>query len=101
MQVRKDKKKKRKKKKIPVPYENIPQVPTLFIIYIQPLTLHCINTLQLKHCRQVSLEKQKHDSNINKAEHGYNIGMHAVDKTSCKQHIKTKQGLLVRLNMIS
>lgn len=74
------KKKRKERKKFPILYENIPQVPTLLIIYIQPLTLHCINTLQLKHCRQVSLEKQKYDSNINKAEHGYNIGMHAVNK---------------------
>lgn len=84
MQVRKDKKKRKIKKRIihfPQLYENI-QVPTLFFIYTQLLLLllHCIGNLQLKHCRQVSLEEQKCDSNINKAEHGYNIGMHAVDK---------------------
>lgn len=71
---------KKKKWKFPALYENIPQVPTLFIIYthLPQLPLHCINNLQLKHCRRVSLERR--DSEINKAEHGYNIGTHAVNK---------------------
>ena len=34
----------------------------------------------LKHCRRVCLEKLKRDSKINKAEHGYKTGMHAVSK---------------------
>lgn len=57
-------------------------VPTLFITYthVLPLPSHCIHNLQLKHRRSISLEKQTYDSEINKAEHGYNIGMHAVNK---------------------
>lgn len=80
---RKKKKKKQTKNKFSALYENIPQVPTLHH-YIQTAPTascpHCIDHLQLKHCRRVSLVKLKYDSNINKAEHGYNIGMHAVDK---------------------
>lgn len=64
------------KKKKPALYENIPQ--HYIHTHLLRLLSHCIDNLQ--YCRQVRLEKHKYDSNINKAEHGYNIGMHAVNK---------------------
>ena len=49
--------------------------------YIQTASVPtAVTSYKSSYCRHVRLEKHKYDSNINKAEHGYNIGMHAVDK---------------------
>lgn len=82
MQVRKD------KKKFPSLYENIPhgqspntelssfmyrQTPTASSpLHRQSSDYYILQTNQTK--------KHKYDNNINKAEHGYNIVMHAVNK---------------------
>lgn len=46
-------------------------------ITVYTLSSYSSDNPQLKYCRPVCLEKLKYESNINKAEHGYNIGMHA------------------------
>lgn len=74
MQVRKDKK---KKKSFPRRMKIYHKSNIIYRHILQPL-FHCSDNLQ--YCREVRLEKHKYDSNINKAEHGYNIGMHAVNK---------------------
>lgn len=84
MQVGKD-------KKFPSLYENIPREHYTHTQTLQlPLSNH--------HTTQISLQKHKYDKNINKAEHGYNIGMHAVNTHPVNNIFKTKQNLL-RLNI--
>lgn len=60
-------------------YENITHAPSLLITNRAPTALlHRQSTTPTMQTSRST--KHKHDSDINKAEHGYNIGMHAVNK---------------------
>lgn len=68
--------------------------------------LLCSHNLQLRQRRHISLEKKREKKqakcagHINKAEDGYDIGTHAVEKHPVNNILRLKQGLPVRLNMI-
>lgn len=84
-QERRKKVKKRnekKRNKFPVLYENIPQSPNT-VHYIQKSSYGFFSTASTIYNSNIvdnQPKKQKYDSYINKAEHRYNIGMHAVNK---------------------
>lgn len=86
--------------------KNIPQAPTRTHAAVPYcFLLHCSHDLQLRQRSPISLEKKQTNqkqcaSHINKAEDGYDIGTHAVEKHPVNNILRLKQGLPVRLNMI-
>lgn len=72
-------------------------------LLLLPFTLQPQSTTETKESdqpRKKMTKKQKCASHINKAEDGYDIGTHAVEKHPVNNILRLKEGLPVRLNMI-